>query len=175
VTGDWKIAPRSVAAAILLASAGCDAPLPGHPVTFELCLIAPDGTPGAVPRTVRGGSDTVLVLLPPLLSGADLDGVRAVTKSAWYVLSGRHSTSQVVLEVKPEALARWQEASRLAVSRGDRVALVLDGAVIGVILVRQVAVDREFAIDASFFSTGTEPEKARDATTLARQIRASLP
>jgi len=143
-------------------------------VTFELCLVASVADSDAVPRPVRGRSDTVLVTAPPLLSGADLSRVKAVTRSAWYILSGRHSTSQVVLTVRPEALARWQEASRLAVSRGDRLALVLDGEVIAVIVVPQIPEGRDFAIDAGFFSTGTEREKARDSTTLAKQVRAAM-
>lgn len=143
----------------LLGCAGHEAALPAHSVTFELCVVGPDGAPTH----------------PPLLSGGDLTGVKAVTRSAWYVLSGRHSTSQVRLTVRPEAMARWQEGLRRAVSRGDRLALVLDDKVLGVMMVQQAPTDPEFAIDAGFFSTGTEKDKARDATDFARKIHGSLP
>ncbi len=111
---------------------------------------------------------------PPLLSSADLAGARAVTRSAWYVLSGRHSRSRVVLRIRPESLGRWQEAARRAVSLGSRLALVLDGETVAVMMLTQVPLDTELAIDASFFSGGTERDKARDATVLARKITAGL-
>lgn len=126
-------------------------------MSLELRLLDPSGAEG-----------------PPLLSSADLAGARAVTRSAWYVLSGRHSRSQVVLRVRPESLARWHEAARLAVSRGSRVAVVLNGKTVAVMMLTQAPADAELVIDASFFSTGTERDKAREATALARTISAGL-
>lgn len=111
---------------------------------------------------------------PPLLTTADLAGVKAVTKSAWYVLSGAHKTSAIVLTVKPASLDRWLNAIRATARRGDRVAIVVDGRSIGTMVLMQIPDGAEFEIDAGFFSSGTEAERANAAKMLASRITKSL-
>lgn len=111
---------------------------------------------------------------PPLLTAADLSKVKTVTKSAWYVLSGAHKSSAIVLTVKAQSLDRWLNAVRGAQRRGDRVAIVVDGKSIGTMVLMQTPGGADFEIDAGFFSSGTESERANAAKMLASGITKSL-
>ncbi len=60
------------------------------------------------------------------------------------------------------------------VDPGDRFAILLGGEAIGTMIGQFQLEGSAFAIDASFFSAGTEREKERETRTLARQINAAL-
>ena len=57
----------------------------------------------------------------------------------------------------------------------DRLAIVVNGEVVGVLMPLRPLTSDEFTIDASFFSSGTEEEKASDTRVLAQQIKSTLP
>lgn len=146
---------------IALALLGCDttsAPSSGQPVTFELRLEGAGGT----------------VQDPPLLTTADLSAAKAETKSAWYVLSGAHKSSKIVLTVKPESLDRWLSSISAAARRGDRVVIIIDGKSIGTMVLMQTPTRADFEIDASFVSSGTESERAVAVKELAAGITNGL-
>ncbi len=148
-----------------------------HPMTFELAVVPRDPDSTMATRQLPGGSGPVMVVEPPLLSGADLLKVRAVSQSKWYVLSGSHSTTTIVLTLKPDAAIRLAAALDRAVALADNLALVVDGQVIGVMggQLQQGLDQNQLSIDAAFFSTGTQAGRKADAKALARQIQASIP
>ncbi|MEO7997839.1 MAG: hypothetical protein ABI852_10365 [Gemmatimonadaceae bacterium] len=111
---------------------------------------------------------------PPLLTAGDLSDVKAVTRSAWYVLSGSHKSTAIILTVKPQSLDRWLNAIRAAARRGARVAIVVDGRSVGTMVLMQTPTGAEFEIDAAFFSSGTESDRANAARKLASAIKKSV-
>ncbi|MEP6833039.1 MAG: hypothetical protein ABJB74_06575 [Gemmatimonas sp.] len=127
-------------------------------MSFELNAIAPDKS----------------LVQPPMLTGSDILAVKAETKSAWYMLSGRHSTSKVVLTVKPASLGGWLARARAVTMRGDRIALVLDGKSVGEMTLMQSPTDSFFEIDAAFYSSGNEERRADATRKLVKEIKASL-
>ena len=141
---------------------------------FELCVVARDAANGNVSAVASSTGDTVLINLPAALSSSDLKRVRAITKSSWYVLSGSHRTSTLLLKLKPSASARFQATLGGVISHGDQVAMLLNGEVIGMLLFQRQLTGEEIAIDASFFSEGTEKEKETVTRSLARQISSTL-
>jgi hypothetical protein len=144
-----------------LALLGCagESPLPSaQPVSFELRL---EGAGGSMQD-------------PPILTTADVASVKAVTKSAWYVLSGRHETSKVVLTVKPASLVQWLSSIRAAASRGDHVLICIDQKSIGTMVLMQTPTDANFEISGSFISSGTEDQRSEAVKKLAAQIKQSL-
>lgn len=142
--------------------------------TFELCTVARDQESDVVSRRVSRGSATLLVKLPPVLSSHDLKRAKAVTKSSWSILSGGHRSSSLVLTLKPEAVLQFQKAIDSAIRRDERLAIVLHGEVLGILLVQHSIPGEDFEIDGSFFSQGTPEEKERETQTLAREINSTL-
>lgn len=142
---------------------------------LEFCIVSRAPGTDVESRLVTGTDNTLLVNLPPAISSFDLKQARAATSSSWYLLSGNHRTSTLLLSLKPEAQARVQAAIRSVIDRGDRLAILLDGEVIGVLVLSHQLEGAEIAIDASFFSAGTEKEKEVETRTLARKINATLP
>lgn len=141
---------------------------------FELCVVARDDGEGTVVPAASSIGTDVLVSLPAVLSSSDLTRATAVTKSAWYVLSGSHRTSTLSLKLRPGAAARFQVAVGEMIGRGDRVALLLDREVVGVLRFQHALTGDELAIDASFFCEGTEREKEACTRSFARQINSTL-
>lgn len=141
---------------------------------FELCVVARDSAEVTVTKTVSATGDTFLVNLPAALSSSDVSRARAVTKSSWYMLSGSHRTSTLLLKLKSGPAARFRSILAKVVSRGDQIAILLNGEVIGVLMFHHQLTGDEIAIDASFFSDGTEKEKELDTRNLAQQINSTL-
>jgi len=141
---------------------------------FELCVVAHDAHGEGVSRALSTTGAALLVSLPALLSSSDVKRAKAVTKSSWYVLSGSHRTSTLLLKLKPETMGRVHQAIDRVVHRGDQVAILLDGEIVGVLVFQHALNGGEIAIDASFFSDGTEKEKELETRRLAQQINATL-
>lgn len=141
---------------------------------FELCVVARDANRQGVCCASSASGRALLINLPALLSSSDLKRAKAVSKSSWYVLSGSHLTSTLLLTLKPDAAVRVQAAIERVIGCGDQVAILLHGEIIGVLMFSHSIDGGEIAIDASFFSDGTEREKELEARQLARQIKATL-
>jgi len=141
---------------------------------FELCVVSSDAGDQTVSRAVSRSGAPLFVHLPAALSSSDLKKAKAVTKSSWYVLSGSHRTSTLLLKLKSAAVSQFQESIHQAVSRGDKVAILLNGEVIGILMFERRPTGDELAIDASFFSEGTENEKEIETRHLAQQINSTL-
>lgn len=141
---------------------------------FELCVVARDAAADNVAPAVGRNGQTLLVQLPALLSSSDLKRVKAVTKSAWYLLSGNHRSSTLLLELKAAAIAGFRAALDRVISRGDQVAILLNGEGVGVLMFNHPLADDQIAIDASFFSDGSEREKEAATRDLAEQIKSTL-
>ena len=75
--------------------------------------------------------------------------------------------------MKPEAVAGFQAGVSRAIARGDRIAILSQGEIHGVLWILHPVSGTEFTIDSSFFSSGTEAEKETDTRTLAREINLS--
>ena len=141
---------------------------------FELCVVVRDANEDKVaPAIVRNGQ-SLLVQLPALLSSSDLKRVRAVTKSSWYLLSGNHRSSTLLLQLKAAAVVSFRAALDRVISRGDRIAILLNGEGVGVLMFNHPLTEDEIAIDASFFSDGTQKEKEAATHDLAERIKSTL-
>jgi hypothetical protein len=141
---------------------------------FELCVVSNDSGDQTVSRALDRSGTPFFVHLPSALSSSGLKKAKAVTKSSWYVLSGSHRTSTLLLKLKPAAVSEFHEAITQVVSRGDKVAILLNGEVIGILMFERQPAGDELAIDASFFSEGTENEKEIETRNLAQQINSTL-
>jgi hypothetical protein len=141
---------------------------------FELCVVARDSTEATVTKAVSSTGDAFLINLPAALSSSDVSRARAVTKSSWYMLSGSHRTSTLLLKLKSGPAAHFRSILAEVISRGGQIAILLNGEVIGVLMFNHQLTGDEIAIDASFFSDGTEKEKESDTRNLALQINSTL-
>ncbi|MEP6765093.1 MAG: hypothetical protein ABJB66_12310 [Gemmatimonadaceae bacterium] len=150
----WMFLTLALVTGVLFACTTPDA----TPVTFELCTVNPDSS----------------FVRPAMLSGADLSSVKAVSKSAWYVLSGSHTQSKIILTIRPERVKDWLLATRFAVQEGSRIAIVIDGKSIGQLMWMKPPEGNELEIDASFFSSGNEDSKLDATKALAKRIKASM-
>src|SRR6195952_1802942 len=93
---------------------------------FELCLVSSDAGDQTVSRAVSRSGTPFFVHLPAALSSSGLKKAKAVTKSSWYVLSGSHRTSTLLLKLKPAALSEFHEAIAQVVNRGDKIAILVN-------------------------------------------------
>lgn len=141
---------------------------------FELCVVARDANEGRVTQAISRQGQSLLIKLPAVLSSADLKWAKAVTKSTWFVLSGSHLASTLRLKLKPAAVAGFQATLDRVIGGGDQIAILLNGEVVGVLVFTHRLAADEIAIDASFFSDGTEEEKESDTQQLAQQIKSTL-
>lgn len=141
---------------------------------FELCVVALDADGDGVYRASSAMGRSLLVNLPAIISSSDLKQAKAATENSWYVLSGGHHSSTLLLKLKSGAVARAQKAVERVVARGEQVAILLDGEIVGVLVFQNSLTGSEIAIDASFFSEGTEKEKGLETRRLAQQINATL-
>ncbi len=141
---------------------------------FELCLVAHDPGESGVARVHHRTGQSLLVRLPAAISSSDLKRAKAITKGSWYMLSGNPLTSTLLLKLRSRAVAGFRATLDRVISRGDQIALLLHGEAVGVLMFNRPLAKDEIAIDASFFSDGTEKEKESDTRHLADQINSTL-